>query len=104
MTNESAITPPGKKIKADATKDFFLKMITRDISLRDCIFDLLDNSIDGARRKLANDADQLFLGYHVQIQFDSKGFCISDNCGGILLTTPLTTPFISAAGQIVPQM
>ncbi|MGR3834896.1 hypothetical protein [Ralstonia pseudosolanacearum] len=34
-----------KVIHADPTKDFFVKMITRDIELRDCLFDLLDNSM-----------------------------------------------------------
>lgn len=41
---------PGDKSKASAnpTKAFFVRMITRDITLEDCIFDLIDNSIDGA--------------------------------------------------------
>ena len=33
--------------KADPTKDFFIDMITRDIGLDECIFDLLDNNRSG---------------------------------------------------------
>ena len=38
---------PAEKKRADAnpTKAFFVRMITRDITLEDCIFDLVDNSI-----------------------------------------------------------
>lgn len=31
-------------------KRFFLEMFTRDISLQDCILDLIDNSVDGIIR------------------------------------------------------
>ena len=42
--------------KADAspTKAFFVNMITRDISLEDCILDLIDNSVDSAWRSEGN--------------------------------------------------
>ena len=39
-----------KKANAHPTKDFFVKMITKDIALEDCLLDLIDNCIDGARR------------------------------------------------------
>ena len=35
-------------IQGNPTKGFFIEMITRDISIKDAILDLLDNSIDGA--------------------------------------------------------
>jgi hypothetical protein len=38
---------PGKA-EANPTKAFFVRMITRDISLADCILDLIDNSVDAA--------------------------------------------------------
>jgi len=54
----------GTKATANPTKEFFVKMITRDITLEDCILDLIDNSVDGAWRSegsrpmgLAEDAD-----------------------------------------------
>lgn len=73
------------KINADPTKDFFVNMITRDIALADCIFDLLDNSIDGARRKIDSSQPKPFSGFEIQLNFDKNGFSISDNCGGIPL-------------------
>jgi hypothetical protein len=55
-----------KKARANPTKAFFVRMITRDISLEDCILDLIDNSVDGAWRcegskpmGLAGDAHQV---------------------------------------------
>ena len=41
---------PAEKSKAGANpaKSFFVRMITRDIVLEDCIFDLIDNSVDEA--------------------------------------------------------
>lgn len=43
------MTVAGKaKATAFPTKAFFVRMITRDISLEDCILDLIDNSVDGA--------------------------------------------------------
>lgn len=80
-----------KKIHADATKDFFVTMITRDISLRDCIFDLLDNAIDGARRSPGNPSP--FSGYEIRVEFSADHFQISDNCGGIRLSDAIDYAF-----------
>lgn len=41
---------PGKAA-ANPTKAFFVRMITRDISLADCILDLIDNNHDEAKRR-----------------------------------------------------
>lgn len=65
-------------------------MLTRDIALDDCILDLLDNSIDGAKRTLqSRDGDQeqddRFADFSVDIQLGEDRFEISDNCGGIRL-------------------
>lgn len=92
MTGASAAEVP-KVIHADPTKDFFVKMITRDIELRDCIFDLLDNAIDGARRKPSGDAERPLLGYKVNIEFDANHFKIWDNCGGIRLSDAIDYAF-----------
>lgn len=83
---------PHGKSKADAnpTKAFFVRMITRDITLEDCIFDLIDNSIDGAwelaggRPMSLNDTTDL-SPYRISIEVDGTGFSIKDNCGGISL-------------------
>ena len=79
-----------KPIKASPTKSFFVKMITRDISLEDCILDLIDNSIDGAWRSEGNlptglAEDVNLSKYRISIGLDENKFTISDNCGGMSL-------------------
>lgn len=83
---------PAEKSKADAnpTKAFFVRMITRDITLEDCIFDLIDNSIDGAwelagGHPLSLDDATDLSSYKISIHITEDGFKISDNCGGITL-------------------
>ena len=92
-TNGTTDSSQLKKIHADATKDFFVTMITRDISLRDCIFDLLDNAIDGARRAPDADETKRFAGHDIRLSFDSKTFRIADNCGGIRLSDAIDYAF-----------
>jgi hypothetical protein len=79
-----------KTVKANPTKAFFVRMITRDISLEDCILDLIDNSVDGAREMkqagpplLEEMAD--LSDFHIDIKLSDDSFEISDNCGGISL-------------------
>jgi len=96
MTTDGAVASaalPAKKIHTDPTKDFFVTMITRDILLRDCIFDLLDNSIDGARRKPSGHAAKPFAGHEIRLTFDAESFCIEDNTGGILLSDAIDYAF-----------
>jgi hypothetical protein len=71
-------------VNASPTKDFFINMITKDISLEDAIIELVDNSIDGAK---AIRGGKCFQGLFVKISFDDNSFCINDNCGGISLET-----------------
>lgn len=81
--------PPDRpKAKANPTKAFFVKMITRDIALEDCIFDLIDNSIDGAwklagGRPMRLDGDTDLTPYKISIEVKKDRFSIQDNCGGI---------------------
>lgn len=68
------------------TKSFFVKMITRDISLEDCLLDLLDNSIDGARRQARGQrkkGKKPLAGFEARLEVSGKGCRITDNCGGI---------------------
>lgn len=71
--------------KADPTKDFFIDMITRDIGLDECIFDLLDNSIDGASRHAQKHDRPNLAGYFADILLTKSEFAIRDNCGGMSL-------------------
>jgi hypothetical protein len=76
---------------ANPTRAFFVRMITRDISLEDCIFDLIDNSIDGAWKleggePMTLSSDTKLDKYKISIETIGGEFIISDNCGGISLT------------------
>lgn len=64
------------------TKQFFVSMLTRDISLADAILDLIDNCLDGALRS-AGDAGVDYSKHFVRVTLEEKLFSIEDNCGGI---------------------
>lgn len=67
-------------INANPTKEFFISMLTRDIDLKSAILELIDNSIDGAKRiRPDNNYKDLF----VKINFNESNFTIEDNCGGM---------------------
>ena len=73
-------------VLGEPTKDLFIDMLTRDISLRAAIVDLVDNATDGARR-LRPDVSPDFDGLRVELLTRPDRFVISDNCGGIPLNT-----------------
>ena len=64
------------------TKQFFVSMLTRDISLADAILDLLDNCLDGALR-VAEGEKVDYAKHFVKIKLSADEFSIADNCGGI---------------------
>ena len=72
------------KVNANPTKEFFISMLTRDIDIKAAILELIDNSIDGAKR-LRPDGD--YTGLYINIKYDKESFCISDNCGGMSIKT-----------------
>lgn len=71
-------------INAMPTKAFFVTMLVRDISPERAILDLIDNSIDGAKRTRP---DGKFAGLEVSIKIDATTLEIRDNCGGFDSTT-----------------
>src|SRR6266545_4549677 len=81
-------------IHADPSKSFFIDMLTRDISLAECVLDLVDNSLHSLIRDTDLDVMQVLLGKKVarkpsdakiSIRFDSSEFRIEDTCGGITI-------------------
>lgn len=87
-----------KKASANPTKTFFVKMITKDILLEDCILDLIDNSVDGAWRTegsrpmgLSGGAD--LSKYSISITLSPTSFRIVDNCGGMTLDDAVNHAF-----------
>lgn len=80
-----------KPANAFPTKEFFVNMLTRDISLEDTILDLLDNCLDGVLRTLGplrdTTTEKPYLGFRAKITLDRNWFSIEDNCGGMSLDT-----------------
>lgn len=72
---------PRPDINAAPTKAFFVDMMVRDIGLEQAILDLVDNSVDGAKR-LHPGLGQSLEGRTIQISMDQHHFRMIDNCGG----------------------
>jgi hypothetical protein len=69
---------------AKPTKNFFVNLFTQDIDLEGAIFDLIDNSIDGANRTLSLSATgEKYEGKWVHLIINEDEFVLIDNCGGI---------------------
>lgn len=90
--------PGTARAKGEPSKALFISMLTRDITLADCIVDLLDNSADGVKefRKRENHAVPVageYKGYSVRIDFDENQFSIADNCGGIPIQVAIDYAF-----------
>ncbi|MDE0614954.1 MAG: ATP-binding protein [bacterium] len=86
---EQTMTGP-TKAAAHPTKAFFVRMLTRDISLLNCILDLIDNSIDAAWNQISQTPTTLETTnaldpYRIDIDVSANQFSIVDNCGGITL-------------------
>jgi hypothetical protein len=75
-----AATELTNKINASPTKDLFISMLVRDITLSDAIGDLIDNSVDGAKLLRPN---RDYNGLVIEIEAMPDYFTIIDNCGGI---------------------
>jgi hypothetical protein len=76
-----------KRTTAKPTKNFFVNLFTQDIDLEGAIFDLIDNSIDGANRSLPSPSKgskiPKYKGKWVHLTISEDEFSITDNCGGI---------------------
>ena len=79
MTNRS----DEHTINAAPMKELFIFMLTRDIELEDAILDLVDNSVDGARRLRGSNATSDYSGLNVRLEVDETRLIVADNCGGI---------------------
>lgn len=68
------------EVNALPTKALFIDFLTKDLSLNRAVTDLVDNSIDGARR-LRPGGD--YTDLYVNLTLTPSHFEIVDNCGGI---------------------
>lgn len=80
-------------VDARPEKRFFVEMLTRDIELAPAIIDLVDNSIDGAKRLRPNDSDDRFNGLRVDLALKPDLFEIRDTCGGFSRSHALAYAF-----------
>ena len=69
----------GTMIKFSPTKHLFINTLTKDISIHDCVLELLDNSADSYVRSGASDRRE------IRLDFNKSKFSIFDDCGGISL-------------------
>lgn len=96
--NQMAENVTSRTAHANPTKTFFVKMITRDILLEDCILDLIDNSIDGALRSEGSHTMGPTEGtdlskYAIYLDLSPDAFTIRDNCGGMTLDDAVNHAF-----------
>jgi hypothetical protein len=96
--------PPDGFVDARPEKRFFVEMLTRDIEFAPAVIDLVDNSVDGAKRLRGvsgTDGQPTFAGLRVDLFLASDRFEISDNCGGFSrqVATEYAFRFGRAAGQ-----
>lgn len=82
-----------KIVHTNASKYFFVHMLTRDIDLLDAILDLVDNSVDGMFRSSKENNSPDFSTYKIKLTLNEQIFSISDNCGGIDLNTAINYAF-----------
>jgi Histidine kinase-, DNA gyrase B-, and HSP90-like ATPase len=99
MMSESADDPA--KVDAEPTKEFFVSMLIRDIELIPALVDLVDNSVDGARRLRGSDN---FEGLFVRIDATAESFRIADNCGGIPINIARHYAFRFGRTERTPQL
>jgi hypothetical protein len=71
---------PSNVVKGSPSKELFVSMLTRDITLIDAISDLVDNCVDGAIRLKGRGK---FTGLEADVTVTEDCFKIKDNCGGI---------------------
>jgi hypothetical protein len=69
-------------VDALPTKDLFVDFLTKDLTLSRAITDLVDNSVDGARRLRPNGS---LNDLYVRLKVSAEEFEITANCGGIPL-------------------
>ena len=76
-------------------------MFTRDISLEDCLLDLIDNSIDSHLVRKNIEIAPLIFGNHrgtrsrgsIKVRCSEERIQVSDDCGGIDYRDALTNVF-----------
>lgn len=66
-------------VNSAPSKEFFIKMITKDVTVESCILDLIDNSIDSHKKQKGGQESKIWIDYSLEEDY----FSICDNCGGM---------------------
>lgn len=78
-------------VHATPSKELFISMLTRDISLGSCVLDLVDNSVHSLIAHSGLDVTESMVegerfpktNGRIEITYTPKRFMVVDNCGGI---------------------
>jgi hypothetical protein len=90
-TDNEVNQPSEVRVSFSSDPDYVIKGLTSDVTTIECIYDLIDNSIDAARNsllKIDTKKDKFGLpssynGYEIRVSIDNKNVTILDNCSGI---------------------
>jgi len=102
MTEEEDVEDPNI-IHANPSKEFFIDMLTKDISLSECLLDLLDNSVHGLVHNHSLDVmtplkegrlPRKTVDNFVTIKYSPLSFTIDDDCGGISIEDAKNSVFL----------
>lgn len=66
-------------VNSAPSKDFFIKMITKDVTVESCILDLIDNSIDSHKKQKNGMPSTIKISFSLE----EDVFSICDDCGGM---------------------
>src|SRR3977135_1508973 len=101
-----------KYASAEVRKQFFIDMFTRDISLEDCVLDLIDNSVDSYLLRHAISISQLVFGPEENRPANGRGkinvtctehqIRVVDTCGGIPRRRAMKDVFCFGHGENDP--
>ena len=92
MADQSEKQTSSVPIYFGADPAYLLKGLSADISTQECIFDLVDNSIDAARNEVfGRDGTQFdqhglpasYRGFHIEIDLTTSLVRVSDDCSGM---------------------
>ena len=76
------------EVQFQPAPSYLFDYLTADIKTAECIFDLVDNSIDAARAAMAGHADgdhmpDSYAGFKIEVTLGSDAVVVRDNCSGM---------------------
>ncbi|MGN0923236.1 ATP-binding protein [Ectopseudomonas mendocina] len=88
-----AVVKDSIEVSFNSDADYLIQGLTSDVSTIECIYDLIDNSIDAARSKILSGPKEVkkdflglpasYKGFKIELNISSRKVAVSDNCAGI---------------------